>query len=99
MNKITYKHEWLYIYIYIYICFNSGVETPKQLRPHHIYRKIAGGSNACSYADIFPPIANRALLDGRVLEHPTNIQQIWDLSQKLLKENLQYQNIHTSYHL
>ena len=81
------------------VFFNIGINDPRNLRPHHIYRRMAGGTNACSYADIFPPLQPGVLLHGDASDHPTNIQQMWDLGQMILKENPKHHDIHTGYHL
>jgi len=61
-----------------------GFDNPRELRPDHIMRRQAGGTDAVSHAEIFPPLLPGALLTPG-LEHPSNIQRLWNQGQQVLK--------------
>jgi len=62
-----------------------GVEDPDDLRPEHVMRRLAGGTYSLSYADVFPRLEPRSLIEGTAHNHPSNIQDFWLQGEQTLR--------------
>jgi len=62
-----------------------GLSDPRGLCPDHVHRRLAGGSQQVTLAQIFPLVPSGALLRGEAKGHASNLQDVWDEAQKVLQ--------------